>query len=305
MTTSTDARPVGGGSERTGPGTPARARWRKLRLRRPSFPALMLWVPLLFMLALYAAPIVRVLSKSFTDPHVGIENFRAALTDPLLRRVFWTTVRLSLEVTLCTAVFGVPVAYFMSRLTARAARIVSLFVIIPFWTSVLVRSFAWIVLLGDNGMVAKILGPLLGQQGGILYTEPAVIIAMTHVLLPFMILTVKGSLDQIDPALMRAARTLGAGPVHAFLRVYAPLAIPSVVSGCLLVFIMSLGYYITPALVGGPKQTMISMMIEQQVNTTFQWGLAASLSVLLLLATIVLYAVVQRFAKVSGLAGQA
>jgi ABC-type spermidine/putrescine transport system permease subunit I len=283
---------------------PAPSRGTAWIVRRPSFATVVLVVPVVFMALVYALPLGRVLVQGFTDPAPGIGNFVDAFRDPLLLRVLWITVRISIEVAIVTLLLGFPVAVYMSTLPPRVARIVALFVIIPFWTSVLVRSFAWIVLLGDNGFVARVLQPFTGSTGGLLYTEGAVVVAMVHVLLPFMVLTVKGTLDQIDPTLVRAARTLGAGPVRAFLRVYLPLALPGMASGTLLVFIMALGYYITPALVGGPGQTTIAMLIAQKVNTTFEWGMAAALATILLVLSVGLYLVVRRFTRVEGLVGR-
>jgi ABC-type spermidine/putrescine transport system permease subunit I len=273
---------------------------RRRRLPRPSFVGVVLGVPVIFMVVLYAYPVGKVLARSFTDPELGFENFVAAWHDPVLLKVLWITVRLALQVAVITVVLGFPVAYFMSVIPARRARIVALFVIIPFWTSVLVRSFAWIVLLGDGGLVSRLLSPFIGESSGLLYTEPAVVTAMTHVLLPFTILIIKGTLDQIDGSLLRAARTLGAGPVRAFVRVYLPLAVPAMVSSGMLVFIMGLWYYITPALVGGPGQTTIAMLIEQKVNVSFQWGLAATLSTILLAVSVLLFAFVRKVTKVKG-----
>jgi putative spermidine/putrescine transport system permease protein/mannopine transport system permease protein len=252
------------------------------------------------MLVIYAYPVVNVLFRSLTDPEPGIGNFVDAAQDPIVARILWITVRLALEVAIITAVLGFPVAYFMTTLSPRWSRMVGLLVIIPFWTSVLVRSFAWIVLLGDDGLVARLLEPVRGNTTGMLYTEPAVVIAMTHVLLPYTTLIIKASLDQIDPSLVRAARTLGAGPVRAYLRVYMPLATPAIISSTMLVFIMGLGYYITPALVGGSGQTTIAMLIQQNVTVTFQWGVAATLAVLLLAASLILFAIVRRFTKSTG-----
>jgi putative spermidine/putrescine transport system permease protein/mannopine transport system permease protein len=291
-TTSLPAAPAPGGSA---PGERSRWRWR-----RPGFVGVVLGVPVIFMTVMYAYPVGKVLSRSVTDPEVGFGNFVAAWQDPVLLKVLWITVRLALQVSVITVVLGFPIAYFMSVIPRRRARIIALFVIIPFWTSVLVRSFAWIVLLGDEGIVSDLLSPFTGDSAGLLYTEPAVIIAMTHVLLPFTILIIKGTLDQIDGSLMRAARTLGAGPVRAFLRVYLPLAVPAMISSGMLVFIMALGYYITPALVGGPAQTTIAMLIEQKVNVTFQWGLAATLSTILLVVSVLLFALVRKVTKVKG-----
>jgi putative spermidine/putrescine transport system permease protein/mannopine transport system permease protein len=281
---------------------PVTARFR--RLRRPSFVTVVLAVPVVFMTLMYVVPVGRVLAQSVTDPAPGFGNFVTALADPVMRQVLWITVRISLEVTVVTLLIGFPVAQYMAGLPPRRARIVALFVIIPFWTSVLVRSFAWIVLLGDNGPVAKFVSVFTGSAEGLMYSETAVVIAMVHVLLPFVVLTVKGTLDQIDVSLMRAARTMGAGPVRAYVRVYLPLAMPAAVSGGLLVFIMALGFYITPALVGGPRQTTIAMLIEQKVNTTFEWGMAATLATMLLVAAVGLFLLVRRVTRVEGLVGQ-
>lgn len=274
---------------------------RRFRL---TFSTALLSIPVAFMAVAYVIPVGRVLVQAFTDPEPGFGNFVDAFRDPVLLKVLWTTTRISLEVAIVALILGFPVAVYMTTLSPRAARVMSLFIIIPFWTSVLVRSFAWIVLLGDNGLVAAMTRPFIGRASGLLYSEPAVVIAMVHILLPFMVLTVKSTLDQIDVTLVRAARTLGAGPVRAFLRIYLPLALPGMVSGSLLVFIMALGYYITPALVGGPEQTTIAMLIVQKVNTTFEWGMAAALATILLAMSVGLYLVVRRIAKVEGLVGR-
>jgi ABC-type spermidine/putrescine transport system permease subunit I len=272
-------------------------------LRRPSFTTVVLLVPLVYMFVVYAIPVGRTLLSSFTDPSLGFGNYSAAVSDPIVRRVVGITLRIAVETAVICLILGFPVAYYMSRLPARRARLVALFVIIPFWTSILVRSFAWIVILGDGGLVATMLSPITGSTAGMLYTEPAVILAMVHVMLPFTILIIKASLDQIDPTLVRAARTLGAKPVAAFVRIYLPLARPAAISGTMLVFIMALGFYITPALVGGAKQTMIAMLIERKVNVQFDWPGAATLSTMLLVASIGLYLIVQRLTKTRGLAG--
>lgn len=270
------------------------------RLRRPTFVQVVLVVPVLFMTVMYAYPVGDVLLRSVTEPTLGIGNYTDALRDPVVLRVLWITVRLAFEVAAITVVFGFPVAYFMTVIPQRWSRMLAFAVIIPFWTSVLVRSFAWIVLLGDDGLVAKVLRPLTGGTSGMIYSEPAVVIAMAHVLLPFTILVIKGTLDQIDGSLVRAARTLGAGPVRAFTTVYLPLAVPAMVSSGMLVFIMGLGYYITPALVGGAGQTTIAMLIEQQVDVTFQWEAAATLATILLVVSICLFGLVRRFTRLGG-----
>jgi ABC-type spermidine/putrescine transport system permease subunit I len=271
----------------------------RTRSWRPSFTQVVLGIPVIFMLAVYAYPVGGVLVRSFTDPSLGLGNFADAATDATTLKVLWITTRMAAIVAVVTVILGFPLAYFMSVASSRTARILTILVIVPFWTSVLVRSFAWIVLLGEGSMISNFVERFTGGEGGLMYTEPAVIIAMSHVLLPFAVLIIRGTLDQIDGSLMRAARTLGAGPVRAFMKVYLPLAAPAMVSSGMLVFIMGLGYYITPALVGGPAQTMIAMLIEQKVNLTFEWGMAAALSTVLLVISVVLYVLVKKLTKVN------
>ncbi|WP_156096822.1 ABC transporter permease [Amycolatopsis jejuensis] len=273
----------------------ARTRWR------PSFTTVALGLPVLFMLLVYTYPVGSMLVRAFTEPEAGFGNFSRAAADPAIWHALWVTVRMSVEVAVLTVVLGFPVAYFLSGATPRLTRILLLLVVIPFWTSVLVRSFAWMVLLGDNGVVTRLLAPFTGSSQGLLYSESAVVIALTHILLPFPILIIKATLDQIDGSLVRAARSLGAGPVRAFTKVYLPLAVPAAVSSGMLVFVIGLGFYVTPALVGGPKESTIAVVIAQNVQVTFDWGMAAALAALLLVVAVVLTLVVQRLTKVKGL----
>ncbi|WP_084266019.1 ABC transporter permease [Actinomadura macra] len=271
------------------------------RTRRPDFVTMALGLPVAFMAIVYAYPVGAMLLKSITEPKPGFGNFTRAATDGAIWEVLWITVRLSLEVAVLTVVLGFPVAYFLARTSPRRARFLALLVVIPFWTSILVRSFSWIVLLGDNGLVTRLLEPLTGNSQGLLYSESAVVIAMTHILLPFPILIIKGTLDQIDASLPRAARSLGAGPLRAFALVYLPLAVPAIVSSGMLVFIIGLGFYVTPALVGGPKQSTIAVVIAQSVQVNFDWGLAATLATMLLLLATALTLIVRKLTKVKGL----
>jgi ABC-type spermidine/putrescine transport system permease subunit I len=181
------------------------------------------------------------------------------------------------------------VALALSRLRQGAATFVLIIVLLPFWTSVLVRSYAWMVLLGRKGLVneALIATGLIDAPLKLLNTPFAVHIAMIHILLPYMILPIASVLRQIDGALLRAAAGLGAPPWRVFLQVVLPLSIPGVAAGVLLVFVLSLGFYITPALVGGPRDLMLSMLIAQQVDL-LNWPYAACLSTALLAATLLL-----------------
>lgn len=279
----------------------ARHRPRKrLNLRKPTFLEVVLGVPIIFMIIMYGYPVFNVLRLSVTDPTLGFENYVRALTSPTILQVLWITFRIAIITAALAALIGLPVAYFMTRLPPRQARYLTMLIVIPFWTSVLVRSFAWIVLLGDGGVVANFLSIFTGSTQGILYTEPAVILSMVHILLPYTILITKGALDQIDIGLVRAARTLGAGPIRSYTKVYLPIAMPAVLNSAVLVFVLSLGYYITPALIGGAEQTMIAMLIERNISVVIDWGLAATLSVILLVVSIIVLGVVQKFTKVKG-----
>lgn len=260
-----------------------------------------LGLPVAFMMAVYAYPVGAMLLRSVTEPEFGLANFARATTDPAIWHVLGVTVRMAAEVAVAAALLGFPVACFLAVSPPRRARILLLLVVIPFWTSVLVRSFAWIVLLGDGGLVTRLLSPLTGDEQGLLYSEGAVVVALTHILLPFPILIVKAALDQIDGSLTRAARTLGAGPVRAFARIYLPLAVPAIVSGAMLVFVIGLGFYVTPALVGGPRESTIAVVIAQNVQETFDWGMAATLATLLLLLAVTLTLLVRKLTRVKGL----
>jgi putative spermidine/putrescine transport system permease protein len=219
-----------------------------------------------------------------------------AIYRDVLVRTFW----ISALVTLFCLVLGYPLAYRLATLKERHANLLLILVLLPFWTSLLVRTASWIVLLQREGPVNRIL-----QELGIttaplqlVFNRTGVLVAMTHVLLPFMVLPLYSTMRGIPPSYMRAARSLGAPPLRAFLRVYLPLSLPGVAAGCLLVFILAIGYYITPALVGGAADQMISSLIAFFTLQTANWGMAAALGSVLLAATVLLYLV---YARVVGI----
>jgi ABC-type spermidine/putrescine transport system permease subunit I len=247
------------------------------------------------MIAFYALPLASMLLRSVADPTWTLSNFRHLATDAVFRDVFWITLRTALIVTLGTLLLGYPVALALSRLRGTAATIVLVLVLLPFWTSVLVRSYAWMVLLGRHGLINELLISinLIGSPLRLLNTSFAVYIAMIHILLPYMILPIASVLRQIDSALPRAAAGLGAPPWRVFIQVILPLSTPGVAAGVLLVFVLALGFYITPALVGGPHDLMLSMLIAQQVDL-LNWPYAACLSVALLATTLLLILIAHR-----------
>lgn len=194
-------------------------------------------------------------------------------------------------VTAFTLVLGYPVAYVLTIAPRAVSSIMMLMVLLPLWTSLLVRTTAWVVLLQSDGVINSILLSLhvTTEKLQLIFTRFGTVTAMTHIQLPFTILPIYSVMRSIQPTQLRAARSLGAGPTSAFWRIYAPQTIPGVVAGCLMTFILSLGYYITPALVGGPQDQMVSNFIATYINRDLNWGLAAALGVVLLIITLAIY----------------
>jgi putative spermidine/putrescine transport system permease protein len=206
-------------------------------------------------------------------------------------RVLARTFAIAAGVTVLCLALGYPLAYVLARAPVRIANILLLFVLLPFWTSLLVRMSAWIVLLQREGVVNAALARagLIDAPLALLFNRFAVFVAMTHVLLPFMVLPLFAVMKTIPPVHMRAALSLGATPAAAFWRVYAPQTLPGVGAGVLMVFIQALGYYVTPALVGGANDQMLSYFVSFYATKTINWGMAAALSLALLAATTALY----------------
>ncbi|MDZ7920088.1 MAG: ABC transporter permease [Rhodoferax sp.] len=209
------------------------------------------------------------------------------------------TFQISFVVTLLCLLLAYPLAYWLSTLPERKANVLMILVLVPFWTSILVRVAAWIVLLQSEGLVN---GALLGmgvisEPLALLFNRTGVIISMVHILLPFMILPLYSVMKSVPPTYVRAAVSLGSGPLAAFMRVYVPQTFPGVGAGALLVFILSIGYYITPALLGGADDQMLSYYIARYTNVEVNWGMACALGALLLATTLVLYGVYRRIGK--------
>jgi putative spermidine/putrescine transport system permease protein len=213
------------------------------------------------------------------------------------------TLRMALTITLLTVLLGYPLAFFLAHLPSGRANMLIIFVLLPFWTSLLVRTTAWIALLQTNGVVNSSLMAvgIISEPLTLLYTEFATILAMTHILLPFMVLPLYSVMRTIDPSYMRAAMSMGARPIRAWYSVYLPASLPGLSAGAMLVFIISVGYYITPALVGGTDGQMISNLIAFHMQVSNNWGLAAALGTLLLAVILVIYFVFDRFVGASNI----
>lgn len=226
---------------------------------------------------------------------------RVAQDERVYVNVFARTLWVSLLVTLACLAIGYPLAFWISHLPARTANLMMVLVLLPFWTSLLVRTTAWVVLLQKEGVVNSLLMAtgLINEPLTMIFNRFGVIIAMTHILLPFMILPLCSVMRQISPAYVRAARSLGASPTTAFFRVYLPQSMAGISAGVLLVFILSIGYYITPALVGGAGDQMMSYYIADHLTRSLNWGLASALGGLLLAGVFVLYAVYERFVGIA------
>ena len=208
-------------------------------------------------------------------------------------RLFGRTLWLSFVITALCLVLGYPISYLMATLPVRTSNLLMIMVLLPFWTSLLVRTTCWIALLQQQGVINDLLvwTGILDEDDrlAMIHNRTGTIIAMTHILLPFMVLPLYSVMKTIPPSYMRAARSLGANPFTAFVRVYMPNTVAGVGAGSILVFIIAIGYYITPALVGGTSGTLISNFIAHHMQVSLNWGLAAALGALLLAAVLALY----------------
>jgi putative spermidine/putrescine transport system permease protein len=219
------------------------------------------------------------------------------------RAAFLRTIAISASVTVLCLLLGYPVAWLLANLPEKASNRLMLFVIVPFWTSLLVRTTAWYVLLQPGGVINSLLmsAGIVTHPLPLVFNRTGVLIGMTHVLLPYMILAIYSVMKSVSPVYVRAAKSLGAHPFTAFMRVYVPQTLPGVGAGCFLVFVLALGYYITPALLGGAGDEMISQLIAIQTNTQLNWGLAGALSAYLVIFTAIFYFLFNRIVGIDRL----
>ena len=270
-----------------------------LRGAREMSPAasLVLLLPFLGVLLLaFLAPIGVLMHESLFVPAPTLRHYARVFDDPVYLRVLWRTLRIAGLVTVITLVLAYPLAVVMARSHGWVLAVLAACVMLPLWTSVLVRTYAWTVLMRRNGLINQALLALgiVDQPVRLLYTEGAVVLAMAHVLLPFMALPIWTTLLAIPPDYGRAAAVMGAPPWRSFVEVTLPLSRPGVGSGCLMVFLLALGFFVTPALVGGPQQMMIATLISQQVRALLNWPFAGALVGCLLLLTLALVAIFNR-----------
>lgn len=242
---------------------------------------------------LYLYPLSRLFWLSLFDPTLTLRNYVSLWGESSYVWVLLNTFRMAFDVTVLCLIVGYPVAYFLVWLPGRLSRLCILLVLVPLWISPLVRTYSVMVLLGREGLINQILMTMgiIESPLRIMYSGFSVRVGMVYVMLPYMALSLYSVMKGIDTSLIRASESLGASPAQAFLRVFMPLSLPGIVAGCLLVFTLSLGFYLTPALLGGSRDVTIAMVLETQVNVLLNWGLASALGVTLLLVTLGLYAV--------------
>lgn len=209
----------------------------------------------------------------------------------IFRDVFLRTFGISISVTAMSLLLGFPLAYLLTTLPARSSNLLIIIVLVPFWTSVMAKTTAWIVLLQDYGVINEILMAMhaISEPMQLIYNRLGTVVAMTYIQLPFTLLPIYSVMKSISPSHVRAARSLGAGPFYAFWKVYFPQTLPGVAAGCLMTLILCLGYYLTPELVGGPTDQMVSNFVANFTNKQLNWGMASALGAILLIATLFLY----------------
>ncbi|WP_439495290.1 ABC transporter permease subunit [Bosea sp. (in: a-proteobacteria)] len=265
---------------------------------RRGFPVWLGLLPFAVVLAvLFAVPVLSLLKLAFGEGGFTLVHFRRMIEVPVYRSVLGTTLGIAGLVTVLAVIASYPLAYVMATVGPRMRGLLMLLVLLPFWTSALVRTTAWIILLQSNGVLNQLLTGTGLTSGPIafIYNLSGVLIGMTHVLMPFVVLPLYAAFRNLELSTVQAAESLGAGPLTLFRRIILPLTAPGVVAGAMIVFMNAIGFYLTPALMGGPGQTMIAQMIATNINTDLNWPFAAALASVLLVATVAMLALFQRF----------
>ena len=252
---------------------------------------LLLTISVTFLLVFMILPILDMCTKSVVDDNgFTWSYFKEFFSKSLYAKILLNTIRLSLIIGLVTIVLGYPVAYLMNRVGPVLRCIIMGCVQIPFWTSLLVRTYSWIAILQNQGVVNVVLQKLgiIKQPIQLLYNDAGVIIVMTYIMLPYMIFSISSVMGQIDKNVIIASRSLGAGKTMTFFRIFLPLSLPGIMSGFFIVFLNTMGYYIVPALVGGQKSQMFSQTIQNELSGVFNWNFASAISIILVMVTMMI-----------------
>mgnify|MGYP001259891942 FL=1 len=276
-------------------------KWRRLARIWPIYPAVLF----LLLLFVYPTALLVGLSASDVDGKISVDHYARLFEGDLYTKVLLITLKVALWTTAFAIIAGYPVAYLLANVKSSLRNTLIIWVLLPFWTSFLVRTFAWLVLLGRKGAINDllILLGIIDYPIKIIYNFTGVMIGMVHALMPLCVLTMLAVMENIDTNLTKAAGTLGARRGQAFWRIYFPLSLPGVAAGGLLIFVTSLGFFITPALLGSARETMIVQLIMFQIDSMLNWGFAGAISMLLLVTVLVIFFLYDRWLGLSTLSG--
>ena len=235
-------------------------------------------------------PVFELFKTSFFDPEFTFKYLNKFFSKPLYAKVLFNTVKISLFSSLFCFLLGYPTAYFIAHTNKKFRGYLLFLILLPFWISILIRSYSWMAVLGIEGVINTTLISLglIDTPIRMLYTRGTVYLAMVQIMLPIMILTCYSSMIRVENDYVKAARILGASPIQAFYKIYFPLSFPGVASGSIIIFILSMGFFITPALVGGKKDMMIGNLINFQINQLLNWGFASFIGLMLLISTLII-----------------
>lgn len=263
--------------------------------KRNLWPWLLLTPLAIYLAVFFLVPLVNVAIMSFTEPRLSLHNYERVLTGALYQRVFVNTFATAAFVTACCLLVGYPLAYLMANTTPRRAMGILLLVTMSFWTSFLVRTYAWMVLLGNSGPIIWLMQSLgVDTPPQLLFTRFSSTLAMVHILAPYMIMNIYSVMRKIDPSLIRSAESLGARGFSLFRHVYLPLTAPGIANGSVLVFVICLGFYVTPVLLGSPREQMVAGLIGSQIEEFLAFGMGSAMAMILLAVTLVILAVYHR-----------
>ncbi|MBN3811595.1 ABC transporter permease [Paraburkholderia sp. Ac-20347] len=272
------------------PAQPARRRrdWRNIRLLIPG---------LLLLVIFFLLPVLSLLLRSVLEPTPGLHNYEQLLGSSTYLRVFGNTFLVATVVTVATVVIGFPTAWLLAIAPRKLSSLLFSVMLLSMWTNLLARTFAWMVLLQSTGPINRVLMAIgvIHEPLALVNNLVGVTIGMTYIMLPFLIMPLHATLRAIDPSTLRAAAVCGASRWQAFWKILVPLAMPGIASGALMVFVMALGYFVTPALLGGAQYMMLAELIAQLVQELLNWGLAGAAALVLLAVTLSLYALQLRF----------
>jgi putative spermidine/putrescine transport system permease protein len=276
------------------------------QIRRFLVAAILLVPGLALSIIAFDLPVLSLLGRGFDAPNWSLRNFARLLSTPAYVQVLWNTFEISALVTLSTLVVSYPLAHMIAHARPPVKRWLILMVLVPFWTSLLVRTFAWTIVLQRNGLINQALLALgiIDQPLNLIRNLPGALLGMVQIEIPFVVFPLAANMSRIDPRIMGAALTLGASPARAFLRIYLPLTVPGLMTGATLVFIMALGFFVMPALLGAPADQMAAQIIEDQIGLFGDWGGAGAMSVILVVVCVGLMALLNRFVRLKSIWAQ-